>query len=113
MIFSESLDGGGAEAAITQVVRALDKDFFDITVVSETDGELHTDEIRQLCRHTSFIHKNKSDSFVKEAFNRVVLKGSVALPAGTVRRLYFKGKYDKDSYGKYVRRRKWVRYATA
>ena len=25
----------------------------------------------------------------------------------------FKGKYDKDSYGKYVRRRKWVRYATA
>ncbi|MGN1479474.1 MAG: glycosyltransferase [Acutalibacteraceae bacterium] len=94
LIFSESLDGGGAEAAITQVVRALDKDFFDITVVSETDGELHTDEIRQLCRHTSFIHKNKSGSFVREALNRIVLKGSVALPADTVRRLYFKGKYD-------------------
>ena len=45
LLFSASLDGGGAETALNNIVKYLDKDAFDITVVSQTDGQRFTEEL--------------------------------------------------------------------
>ena len=92
LFFSESLDGGGAETALNNIVKYLDKDAFDITVVSETDGERFTEEIKKNSRHKSFTHKSSSP--VKNSLNKVIIKGSLLLPPSAVKRLYIPGKYD-------------------
>ena len=92
LFFSESLDGGGAETALNNIVKYLDKDAFDITVVSETDGERYTEEIKKNSRHKSFTHKSSSP--VKNSLNKVIIKGSLLLPPSAVKRLYIPGKYD-------------------
>lgn len=92
LFFSESLDGGGAETALNNIVKYLDKDAFDITVVSETDGERFTEEIKKNSRHKSFTHKSSSP--VKSSLNKVIIKGSLLLPPSAVKRLYIPGKYD-------------------
>lgn len=94
LIFSQSLDGGGAEAAITQIVKHLDKSRFEVSVVSETDNERYTDEIKQNSTYRSFIKKNTSGSFLREIINRIILKLYVTLPPKIVKRTYLKGKYD-------------------
>ncbi len=92
LFFSESLDGGGAETALNNIVKYLDKDAFDITVVSETDGERFTEEIKKNSRHRSFTHK--SNSALINALNKIIVKGALLLPPSVVKRLYLRGKYD-------------------
>ena len=92
LFFSESLDGGGAETALNNIVKYLDKDTFEITVVSETDGERFTEEIKKNSRHRAFTHK--SNSAARNALNKIIVKGSLLLPPSAVKRLYLRGKYD-------------------
>ncbi len=92
LFFSESLDGGGAETALNNIVKYLDKDAFDITVVSETDGERFTEEIKKNSRHRAFTHK--SNSAARNALNKIIVKGSLLLPPSAVKKLYLHGKYD-------------------
>lgn len=92
LFFSESLDGGGAETALNNIVKHLDKNAFDITVVSETDGERFTEEIKQNSRYKAFTHK--SGSAIKNVFNKIIVKCSLILPPTAVKRLYMPGSYD-------------------
>ncbi len=94
LFFAESLDGGGAEGSLYNIVTNLDKDFFDITVYSETDGELRTEAFKKAAKYRSFIKKDVSR--VGSILNRIKIKGSVSLPPCVVRRLYFHGKYDSE-----------------
>ncbi len=88
MFFSESLNGGGAEAALLRIVELLSNDY-DITVISETDGEKHTQRIKSLCKHKSFIKKS-GISF----FNNLIIKGFLVLPPKFVSRAYLRGDFD-------------------
>ena len=88
MFFSESLNGGGAEAALVRIVELLSSKH-DVTVISQTDGEKHTEQIKALCRHRPFTKKG-NPSFL----NKLIIKGFLLLPPSVVSKLYLRGKYD-------------------
>ncbi len=88
LFFSESLNGGGAEAALVRIIELL-ADKFDITVATQTDGEKHTDYISSLCKHTPFTKKS-NNNFI----NSLIIKGFLTLPPRVVSSTYIKGDYD-------------------
>lgn len=94
LVFIESLDGGGAEAILKNIVRVIDKSKFDITVVTETDGEIYTDEVKSQVCHRSFV--KKSNSAVRQMFNKAVIKYSLLASEKAVRNNLIRGKYDVE-----------------
>ncbi len=88
LFFSESLNGGGAEAALVRIVELLSGKH-DITVVTQTDGEKHTDYIKSLCKHKSFTKKSGS-----HFLNSIIIKSFITLPPAVVSSAYLRGNYD-------------------
>ncbi len=99
LFFVESLDGGGAEGALAANVANLNHDKWEITVVSETDGEMRIPFIKQYSKYHPFIHKNINGNPVRELINRIILTGSVKLSPSTVRKFYLRGRYDVEVAG--------------
>ncbi len=94
LIFIESLDGGGAEAILKNIVSVIDKKRFDLTVVSETDCECYTEEIKKNVRHSSFTKKNCSA--LKSFLNKLIIKFSLLASEKAVRKMLIKGSYDVE-----------------
>ena len=92
LIFIESLEGGGAEAILRNTVSVIDKRKFDITVVTETDNERYTEEVRSYVRHRSFTKRN--GSVFNEIINKMIIKYSLAASEKSVRNNLIKGNYD-------------------
>ena len=94
LVFIESLDGGGAEAILRNTVSVIDKSKFDITVVTETDNERYTDEVRSYVHHRSFTKRN--GSVLNEIVNKVIIKYSLLASEKAVRNNLIKGDYDVE-----------------
>lgn len=94
LFFIESLDGGGAEGALENIVTNLDKEKYDITVISETDNESRTERVKKHCRYRAFAPKNLSGSFFHEFANKIIYKFSWSAPPSLVKRVLLRGKYD-------------------
>lgn len=91
LVFIESLDGGGAEAILNNVVRVIDKTKFNLTVVTETDGERYTEEVGSNVCHRSFVKKNGLPFL-----NKAIIKYSLLAPERLVRNTLIRGKYDVE-----------------
>lgn len=89
LFFTESLGAGGAENVFANMISALDKEKFDVTVVSETDGEFHTDTVKNNSKYHSFT-KKKNNPF----FNKIIIKSSLIFSENFVRNFLIKGSYD-------------------
>lgn len=94
LVFIESLDGGGAEAILRNTVSVIDKSKFDITVVTETDNERYTDEVRSYVHHRSFTKRNRSA--LNEIINKAIIKYSLLASEKAVRNNLIKGDYDVE-----------------
>lgn len=94
LFFIESLDGGGAEGILENIVKAIDKSKFDVTVVSETDNERRTASIKSNSHHHSFIHKNLNGSKIHDFINKIIIKLSLNSSEKFVRNIFIRGKYD-------------------
>lgn len=92
LVFIESLDGGGAEAILRNTVSVIDKEKFDITVVTETDNERYTQEVKSHVRHRSFT-KRKGSAF-NTIINKLIIKYSLLASEKAVRDNLIKGDYD-------------------
>lgn len=89
LVFIESLDGGGAEAILNNVVSVIDKTKFNITVVTETDSERYTEDVRRNVKHRSFTKKGSIP-----VINKAIIKYSLLAPESLVRSTLIRGKYD-------------------
>lgn len=94
LFFIESLDGGGAEGILESIVKNIDKEQFNVTVVSETDNERRTATIKSNSHHHSFIHKNLNHSKIHELINKIIIKFSLKASEKTVRKTLIRGNYD-------------------
>lgn len=99
LFFIESLDGGGAEGALENIVANLDKSKYDITVVSETDKESRTERIAAMSHYHCFGHRNVNHSVLREIINRIIFKFSWSGPPSLVRKTLIRGKYDIEVAG--------------
>lgn len=94
LFFIESLDGGGAEGILENIVRKIDKSRFNVSVVSETDNERRTETVKKNSRHHSFVHKNLNGSRLHEIINKIIIKFSLKASENTVRKTLIRGHYD-------------------
>lgn len=95
LFFNESLDGGGAERTLTLLVENLDKTKYKVKVVSETDGEMFTERIKNNSSYKCFATKPKNRYNVfKPLWNRLVFKFSASAPLRLVHRVLIGGRYD-------------------
>ena len=67
LFFIESLAGGGAEKVLTTLVKNMDKQKFDITVLVVSKTGVYVKEIEEHCRLISMLpdYKSMSDMFDK------------------------------------------------
>ena len=95
----ESLDGGGAEGALENIIANLDREKFDPYVVSETDQESRTERIAAMSHYHCFGHRNLNHSIPREIINRIIYKFSWSAPPALVRKTLVRGKYDIEVAG--------------
>lgn len=94
LFFNESLDGGGAEGILENIVKSIDKNQFEASVVSETDHEFRTEAIKANSRYHCFIHKNINNSKMRSIINKIIIKFSLLASENAVRKVLIRGKYD-------------------
>lgn len=92
LFFIEALSSGGAETVFNNLIRYIDKTKYDITVVTERDKELFTDEIKSQVKFKSFVKAERSKA--RDIFNKTVIKSSLKAPEKIIRNFYIGGKYD-------------------
>lgn len=92
LFFIEALSSGGAETVFNSLIKYIDKTKYNITVVTERDKELFTDEIKSQVRFKSFVKADRSQA--RDLFNKVIIKSSLKAPEEIVRKFYIGGKYD-------------------
>ncbi|MBQ6533116.1 MAG: glycosyltransferase [Solobacterium sp.] len=97
LIFIESLVGGGAEKALVNLVRALDKKKYDITVMTVTDGDIYQEAIAAECKYQSFLSaKDYHAGGLKKLLFWLNIKYIYNAPAEDVYRKYIHEKYDVE-----------------
>ena len=97
LIFIESLAGGGAEKALVNLVRALNKQKYDITVMTVTDGDIYQEAIAQECKYQSFLSlKDYHAGGLKKLLFWLKIKYIYNASAEDVYRKYIREKYDVE-----------------
>ena len=95
LIFIESLAGGGAEKALVNLIRALDKNKYDITVMTVTDGDVYQEAVSAECRYQSFLH---TEDYHAGGLSKLLfwlkIKYIYNAPITDVYRKYIHDKYD-------------------
>ncbi len=95
LIFIESLAGGGAEKVLSDIVANLDREKYDVTVCTVTDGDIYQEKVAKYCNYCTFLHISDyhAGGFRKIRF-WIQMKLIYKMPASLIYRNYFKNKYD-------------------
>lgn len=67
----DSLRGGGAEKVLTDIVKYMDKDKFDISVISVFDGGKYVDEVKKYAAYRCIFPEYTSKSKLKKFINSI------------------------------------------
>lgn len=65
----DMLRGGGAEKVLTDIVKYLDKNKFDITVLSVFDGGKYVGEVKEYARYNYVFPEYKSNGYLSKVIN--------------------------------------------
>jgi glycosyltransferase involved in cell wall biosynthesis len=96
IFFIESLEGGGAEKSLTELVETLDKNKFDITVITESNSEVYTQRVRDACKLKCLTKKCSRKNILRYNFNRLVFRFINTAPKRIVHRLLIGNRYDVE-----------------
>ncbi|MCR5485593.1 MAG: glycosyltransferase [Clostridiales bacterium] len=96
LFFIESLSGAGAEHVLTVLIENLDKSKYDITVVTETDGEFFTDRVKNACRYKCFAKKPKNNFISKLIYSLKIKYAVTASPEKVYKKFLGKERYDVE-----------------
>lgn len=97
LFFLESLAGGGAEKVLTDIVRNLDPEKFDVTVCTISDEGIYQSRVAEKVRYRSLLRqRDVRYGGVKRLLYRIKCKMIYTLPAAWVYRWLFREKYDVE-----------------
>lgn len=97
LFFLESLSGGGAEKVLTDIVKNLSKDKYDITVMTITDKGIYVNDIKDICRYESILKNEELECGVlKRLKYKIMYKLIYTLPTKIIYRIFIKEKYDVE-----------------
>ena len=95
LFFLESLSGGGAEKVLSDLVTNLDKEKYNITVITVTDEGVYEKKVSECCQYSSFVKlENIRKGGWSTFWTKIRIKSIYLLPSQIVYRLYIKKKYD-------------------
>ena len=97
LFFLESLSGGGAEKVLTDIVRNLDPEKFDVTVCTITDEGIYQSRVAEKVRYWPLLRQQDCrKGFMKRLMYQIRYKMIYSLPAFCVYRWLFREKYDVE-----------------
>ncbi|MFJ7830507.1 glycosyltransferase [Peribacillus sp. NPDC097284] len=95
LFFLESLAGGGAEKVLIELVNNLDKEKFDITVLTVVDTGVYREDVIKKCKYLSILkNHNEYNRFFGKLLYKIKYKLIYKIPTSWVYKLYVKKKYD-------------------
>ncbi len=95
LFFIESLSGGGAEKVLTDIVKNINKEKFDITVGTVSDNGIYVQEVKKQCRYFSVCsYADYEAGGIRKLLFSFKYKLLYSLPAKWSYRLFVKGVYD-------------------
>lgn len=95
LFFIESLTGGGAERVLTDIVSNLDKNKFDVTVVSVVDVGVYIEDVKRHCKYFSILdNPSNCNNWFKRLLYKINYKVLYSLPASWIYKLFLKNEYD-------------------
>lgn len=93
-VFIESLAAGGAEKVLTLLAENINKDIFDLTVISETSGQLYCSRVESACKLKTFAKNCDKSDFFQYNLNRIIYRFINTLPRKLLHRLIIGKGYD-------------------
>lgn len=89
-----SLEGGGAEKTLTDLVENLDNKKYDITVVSIYDKGIYIDEIKKHAHYKSLLNSHKKEGNLVDFLSNKIVQIMSRLPAQFLYKLFIHDVYD-------------------
>lgn len=96
VFFIECLEGGGAEKALTELVENMDKNKYDITVVTESNGEVYTARVASACNLRYLAKKCGPERLLHYNFNRLIYRFINTAPRKLLHKIIIGNKYDVE-----------------
>lgn len=96
VFFIESLEGGGAERSLTELVENIDRDKFSITVITETDSEIYTERVKSACNLRCLTIKGNRKNYISYNYNRLIYKFINTAPRKIAYKVLIGNKYDVE-----------------
>ena len=95
LFFLESLSGGGAEKVLTDIVRNLNKEEYDITVMTITDKGVYIKDIKDICTYKSILqNKDLEKGIISRLKYKIKYKIIYNFPTNIIYKRFIKEKYD-------------------
>ena len=94
VFFIESLEGGGAEKSLTELVENMDKSKFDITVVTESNDEVYTQRVQSACNLRYLVKKCSPERFFHYTLNRLIYRFINTVPQKILHKIIIGNRYD-------------------
>lgn len=95
LFFLESLAGGGAEKVLSDIVRNLNPEEYQVTVCTITDGDIYQEKVSSSCSYKSFLEiENYNAGGLKRVIFWLKIKMIYKFPTCWIYKLFIREKYD-------------------
>lgn len=89
-----TLNGGGAEKILVDTVKLLDKDKYNITVMTVLNRGVYVDEVKQICNYKYMFDDIDSSPLIKRIYFSLLLRFCKFMPPKWLYKLFIKDNYD-------------------
>ncbi|WP_391557562.1 glycosyltransferase [Robertmurraya sp.] len=97
LFFIESLAGGGAEKVLTDIVKKVNRNMFDITIITVVDVGVYMDEVKRYCGYQSLLsYPGKNGTLFEKIIYKIKYRFIYNLPTKWVYKYFIKTKFDVE-----------------
>ena len=94
VFFIESLEGGGAEKSLTELVENMDRTKYDITVITVSNNEMYATRVNRVCHLHSLVKTCKPERFFHYNLNRLLYRFINTMPRRILHKIIIGNGYD-------------------
>lgn len=97
LFFIESLSGGGAEKVLTDIVKNLDPNKYEVTVCTVTDGGIYQAEVEKYCDYKTLLKTaDYKVGGIRKALYWLRMQLIYKVPSSIIYKYFIKDKYDVE-----------------
>ena len=89
-----TLNGGGAEKILVDTIKLLDKNKYDISVMTVLNRGIYINEVKDICNYKYMFEDINSSEFIKRIYFSIILRFCKLIPSKLLYKLFIKDSYD-------------------